>query len=152
MRVPEFCVYLHSRFIVEARMAESVDALVSNTNDSNVVPVRPRLRVQRGLKISPLFFLLNLLQNQTPPFPKFERPPTDTGDRSANDFQRFVALFITRLFIASKQIAIGRIINFKIEIINKFRESMWIHHEANNISSRSTYDTFKYDKINQRVF
>ena len=47
-------------------MAESVDALVSNTNDSNVVPVRPRLRVQRGLKISPLFFLLNLLQNQTP--------------------------------------------------------------------------------------
>ena len=29
-----------------ARMAESVDALVSNTNDSNVVPVRPRLRVQ----------------------------------------------------------------------------------------------------------
>ena len=27
-----------------ARMAESVDALVSNTNDSNVVPVRPRLR------------------------------------------------------------------------------------------------------------
>ena len=27
-------------------MAESVDALVSNTNDSNVVPVRPRLRVQ----------------------------------------------------------------------------------------------------------
>ncbi len=28
-----------------ARMAESVDALVSNTNDSNVVPVRPRLRV-----------------------------------------------------------------------------------------------------------
>lgn len=116
------------------------------------VPVRSRLRVQRGLIFSPLFFLLNHLQNQTPPFPKFERPPTDTGDRSANDFQRFVALFITRLFIASKQIAIGRIINFKIEIINKFRESMWIHHEANNISSRSTYDTFKYDKINQRVF
>ena len=28
-----------------ARMAESVDALVSNTNDSNVVPVRSRLRV-----------------------------------------------------------------------------------------------------------
>ena len=27
-------------------MAESVDALVSNTNDSNIVPVRPRLRVQ----------------------------------------------------------------------------------------------------------
>lgn len=25
-------------------MAESVDALVSNTNDSNIVPVRPRLR------------------------------------------------------------------------------------------------------------
>jgi len=26
-------------------MAELVDALVSNTNDSNIVPVRPRLRV-----------------------------------------------------------------------------------------------------------
>ena len=32
-----------------ARMAESVDALVSNTNDSNVVPVRPRLRVQNKI-------------------------------------------------------------------------------------------------------
>ena len=31
-----------------ARMAESVDALVSNTNDSNVVPVRPRLRVRNN--------------------------------------------------------------------------------------------------------
>ena len=30
-----------------ARMAESVDALVSNTNDNNVVPVRPRLRVPK---------------------------------------------------------------------------------------------------------
>ncbi len=29
-------------------MAESVDALVSNTNDSNVVPVRPRLRVRKS--------------------------------------------------------------------------------------------------------
>ena len=31
----------------EAQMAESVDALVSNTNDSNVVPVRPRLWVPK---------------------------------------------------------------------------------------------------------
>ena len=31
-------------------MAESVDALVSNTNDSNVVPVRPRLWVLRKRK------------------------------------------------------------------------------------------------------
>ena len=30
-----------------ARMAELVDALVSNTSDSNIVPVRPRLRVQK---------------------------------------------------------------------------------------------------------
>ena len=30
---------------IDARMAELVDALVSNTNDSNVVPVRSRLRV-----------------------------------------------------------------------------------------------------------
>ena len=35
-------------------MAESVDALVSNTNDSNVVPVRPRLRVRK--KNTSLFF------------------------------------------------------------------------------------------------
>lgn len=55
-------------------MAESVDALVSNTNDSNVVPVRPRLRVHRGLNFSPLFFLQNRLQNQMNPIPKFERP------------------------------------------------------------------------------
>lgn len=30
-----------------ARMAELVDALVSNTSDSNIVPVRPRLRVHQ---------------------------------------------------------------------------------------------------------
>ena len=51
-------------------MAESVDALVSNTNDSNVVPVRPRLRVHRVLTFSPLFFLQNRLQNQMNPIPK----------------------------------------------------------------------------------
>ena len=40
---------LQSRFndYRPARMAESVDALVSNTNVSNDVPVRPRLRVLR---------------------------------------------------------------------------------------------------------
>ena len=32
--------------IVPARMAELVDALVSNTSGSNAVPVRSRLRVQ----------------------------------------------------------------------------------------------------------
>ena len=38
-------------------MAESVDALVSNTNDSNIVPVRPRLwvHIRRGLKQSSFF-------------------------------------------------------------------------------------------------
>ena len=41
-----------------ARMAESVDALVSNTNDSNVVPVRPRLRVRRKIANSQIFRLL----------------------------------------------------------------------------------------------
>ena len=43
-------------------MAESVDALVSNTNDSNVVPVRPRLRVlerkDKTLLIGALSFLI----------------------------------------------------------------------------------------------
>ena len=33
-----------------ARMAELVDALVSNTNGSNTVPVRSRLRVQKELQ------------------------------------------------------------------------------------------------------
>ena len=54
-----------------ARMAESVDALVSNTNDSNVVPVRPRLRVPgknlKQLYVSCLGFLF------CPPCPHFVR-------------------------------------------------------------------------------
>lgn len=49
---------------IYARMAESVDALVSNTNDSNVVPVRPRLRVLfrnvNDLTIKSLAFLVVL--------------------------------------------------------------------------------------------
>ena len=36
-------------------MAESVDALVSNTNVRKDVPVRPRLRVQRGWLLPSLF-------------------------------------------------------------------------------------------------
>ena len=35
--------------IASARMAESVDALVSNTSRFTPVPVRPRLRVQKTL-------------------------------------------------------------------------------------------------------
>lgn len=38
-----------------ARMAELVDALVSNTNGSNTVPVRLRLRVQKPQKFSGAF-------------------------------------------------------------------------------------------------
>ena len=41
--------------VLQARMAESVDALVSNTNVRKDVPVRPRLRVQRGWLL-PSFF------------------------------------------------------------------------------------------------
>lgn len=85
-----------------ARMAESVDALVSNTNDSNVVPVRPRLRVHRGLIFSPLFLLQNQMQNQTVRGLKIERPPTDTGDRPANDFQRFVIRQILWIHILTR--------------------------------------------------
>lgn len=48
------------------------------------VPVRSRLRVHRGLIVSPLFLLRNQMQNQTRRF-KIERPPADTGDRPAND-------------------------------------------------------------------
>ena len=57
-------------FHESARMAESVDALVSNTSRFTPVPVRPRLRVHRGLNFSPLFFLQNRLQNQMNPIPK----------------------------------------------------------------------------------
>ena len=44
----------------EARMAESVDALVSNTNGVKLVPVRDRLRVpqQWGRAIFSTFFAL----------------------------------------------------------------------------------------------
>ncbi len=35
----------------EAQVAELVDALVSNTNDSNIVPVRPRPWVHKSLRI-----------------------------------------------------------------------------------------------------
>ena len=50
-KYPFFCPqfkkfnYLCTRF--DAQMAESVDALVSNTNGVTPVPVRPRLWVQR---------------------------------------------------------------------------------------------------------
>jgi hypothetical protein len=44
------CMTVHARMagassLVHARMAELVDALVSNTSGSNAVPVRSRLRV-----------------------------------------------------------------------------------------------------------
>ena len=45
----------------DAQMAESVDALVSNTNRFTPVPVRPRLWVRKGdVKASP--FLLCITQ------------------------------------------------------------------------------------------
>ncbi len=53
-----------------ARMAESVDALVSNTNDSNVVPVRPRLRVLKELaNRRALFFVAPRVLRTSPPSP-----------------------------------------------------------------------------------
>jgi hypothetical protein len=38
--------YIFAVLLINARMAELVDALVSNTSGSNAVPVRSRLRVQ----------------------------------------------------------------------------------------------------------
>jgi hypothetical protein len=35
------------KFVENARVAELVDALVSNTSDSNIVPVRSRPRVHK---------------------------------------------------------------------------------------------------------
>ena len=43
--------------IPNARVAESVDALVSNTSSFTGVPVRPRPRVQRDEFFAHLFFL-----------------------------------------------------------------------------------------------
>jgi hypothetical protein len=55
-----FFIFSHSELIrpggrrersfIYARMAELVDALVSNTSGSNTVPVRSRLRVQKGTR------------------------------------------------------------------------------------------------------
>jgi hypothetical protein len=50
--VTAFSIFLKNCYIrnpiqiIVARVAESVDALVSNTSDSNIVSVRPRSRVQ----------------------------------------------------------------------------------------------------------
>lgn len=60
-----------------ARMAELVDALVSNTNNFTVVPVRPRLRVLSSFRAA--FFIslrnqpmLKCIANQSGHIPKFE--------------------------------------------------------------------------------
>ncbi len=41
---------IYTVLLIPARMAELVDALVSNTSGSNTVPVRSRLRVQKRKK------------------------------------------------------------------------------------------------------
>ncbi|EKD32231.1 MAG: hypothetical protein ACD_77C00143G0001, partial [uncultured bacterium] len=46
--------------IVNARMAELVDALVSNTSSCKAVPVRSRLRVQKKQVSLPAFFISSL--------------------------------------------------------------------------------------------
>jgi hypothetical protein len=52
LKKTSICIPLQARtmrkhFRSYARVAELVDALVSNTNDSNIVPVRSRPRVQK---------------------------------------------------------------------------------------------------------
>lgn len=42
-------------------MAELVDALVSKTNEVTLVPVRPRLRVQKKLSLKQKAFFIFLL-------------------------------------------------------------------------------------------
>lgn len=51
----KFSLHLQSQFKPIARVAELVDALVSNTNDSNIVPVRSRPRVQKASLIGRFF-------------------------------------------------------------------------------------------------
>ena len=50
--------------IPNARVAESVDALVSNTSSFTGVPVRPRPRVQKGDCRSSLLFCFSHIQTQ----------------------------------------------------------------------------------------
>lgn len=45
------------RLVLIAQVAESVDALVSNTSDSNIVPVRPRPWVQGPPFMGGLFYM-----------------------------------------------------------------------------------------------
>ena len=65
---PQFkkMTYLCTRF--DAQMAESVDALVSNTNGVTPVPVRPRLWVQKtkrkALKLNEFWRLFYVLLEQ----------------------------------------------------------------------------------------
>ena len=47
-----FSIYFCTPNKINARMAELVDALVSNTNEVTLVPVRLRLRVQKHLIIN----------------------------------------------------------------------------------------------------
>ena len=56
-----FSIYFCTPNKINARMAELVDALVSNTNEVTLVPVRLRLRVQMALTMNQgHFFVLAL--------------------------------------------------------------------------------------------
>ena len=52
-------IFAHRFERIGAQMAESVDALVSNTSRFTPVPVRPRLWVRRRSSRGLLFFLFN---------------------------------------------------------------------------------------------
>ena len=56
----------------EARMAESVDALVSNTSGREAVPVRPRLRVQISKFFEIVFGSIDFIR--TFALPKIKKP------------------------------------------------------------------------------
>ena len=66
---------------IQARMAESVDALVSNTNVRKDVPVRPRLRVRKGLSdaLSPFCVPSSQPQSAALTAPVRGIPATPTG-------------------------------------------------------------------------
>jgi hypothetical protein len=67
-------------------MAELVDALVSNTNGSNTVPVRLRLRVQKPQKISEAFLFHDGTERETEVHPDALIRHTFPGQHEPQNF------------------------------------------------------------------
>ena len=86
-------------------MAESVDALVSNTSGRKAVPVRPRLRVQKKQVEMPAFFVLSLAgTEQAPLVIPPPGPLRGGGGRYAPILQVEMPAFFVGMIVASLNI------------------------------------------------